>query len=1717
MNLLFQSLRDLNVVTSPEIDGTEYLLMWNDAGSLMRASSAQFQDWLLKDIQDQINDIAEGTNPSYWPDAMNLTLAGDVVGTTSFDGRTDRTITTAIGATLSNRLNTIENTLDDKLDTTATAAAALKLQTARTINVNSGPVRMSYNFDGSANINVASTIADGALTLAMVNGLNAALALKVDRATSELTGHNLDTTQTGFYRMPANVVSNPVEGTAGILINVRDAVDGRVAQVQIGDTGRIYVAAKSAPTASTSWNEILHTGWFDPDSKLDSSYASTIYFDRGELGGTVDLNTVITSGIYFQRSAIYAASGTNYPVAEPGVLQVYASGSAGNLMLWQIYLDSTLNTIWSRIRNAAGVWSVWKNSYEIIGGISADDVTTGVFPVARGGTGRTTFTANNFLVGNGTSAINTLTPAVARDLIITDASLTIAKTSGLQTALDGKVKLAGNQTITGNTTFDGAIIGASLDRSLKRVSVLPSGNIESLPINFRFDQDVVRFVNRWGTATVTTSGFLPGEIDQLFSNYIGKLNMAGRPINSSIEITGININNSGNHRFFPYVFMHSSGTISVRMELLKSVDPENWVTAYEGTIGTNGYKIAEYTSAVGSLIGVRWTFYDFDTSSNIWIRWLGVIGIYSPAYAWNLMRGGDTMYGDLNFAPGYTAKINGKAVWHSGTFNPLLKLDVSAFTWANLSGKPGTFPPSVHSHALGEVTGIQTALDAKVDKTVTAVAGNGLTGGGTLGTNFTFTLGTPNAVTATSTNTVSGTGHTHQLNQTLGEGTSFGTDIAITGYPTNMVSMTRVGSATDTGWPEYGTVLNVNTNNSRMGQLLFGGASNALYFRNGNGNGWTDLQRIATTAMLDSAVMKDSAVQTISPTLPAWRLSAGTTAGNDNLSMRFDTSGAYTSSRGAILELNGLNAASYGGAFRLLAANGASSIVSGGGGTVTFQAGTFNFTGTLQKNGQPVWDATNAPNVPYAYTDKYAAGGNVSIPASVDLNTYTTPGIYHQNTTASAGNGTNYPVALAGMLEVYAASAMIYQRYTAYNGGIVYTRSYYNGTWYPWRKVWDDTQFNPANYLPVAGGTLTGIISKTTAAVDPAIHRTRTGTEGFAVARMGTNSADVGLGITGAGELAFGNWSTVATLSTSWNKVLHTGILDLENPSFGSTTDATTSTKKISISSNGYAGIDINGDYANTSGEPGGSFIRLGVDGPASSGTTNLLIGSSNTANDPGDGTTYDGVTANASMIGTTGAYAMQFGTNRIIRMTINSAGNTTFTGSVAATTVSDSGGNLRTAIDAKADSAISITAGNGLSGGGTLAATRTLTLGTPGATTLSSTNAVTTTSHTHAFTPGGTTAQYIRGDGSLAAFPAIPAGTVTSVTAGNGMSFTTINGTGAVTLGPPGTLTSDTANTVLATSHTHNVTLDSLYINDDRSGTLRTTPDTYRARSLSIGFNIPGNSGVGTGTYQSTLTLFPWTSYNTNYRPCQLVFNGTGDAFYFRRAASATTWDTAYKVYTEADPVVLNTIGVTAGNGLSGGGTLAATRTITLGTPTAVTLSSTNSVATASHTHAFTPGGTTAQYIRGDGTLATFPATVNTTGTQSIAGAKTFTSNVTAPDFVLSSDRRLKENIRPLAYRGRLNPVQYQLIDGDGRTEIGFIADDVQLLYPEAVYEAEKTEGYMQGEVVKFLSHQKLVPVLAKQVNTLEDEHEQTRIRLAQAEREIAELKQLVQSLLSK
>ena len=105
------------------------------------------------------------------------------------------------------------------------------------------------------------------------------------------------------------------------------------------------------------------------------------------------------------------------------------------------------------------------------------------------------------------------------------------------------------------------------------------------------------------------------------------------------------------------------------------------------------------------------------------------------------------------------------------------------------------------------------------------------------------------------------------------------------------------------------------------------------------------------------------------------------------------------------------------------------------------------------------------------------------IGASADLDTYTATGFYHQNSSANAASGTNYPLPNAGMLEVLQDGNMVYQRYTDFTTGQIFTRTKYISTWYAWRNVIDNLNFVSNGVAPTASPALTGTPTAPTAAV----------------------------------------------------------------------------------------------------------------------------------------------------------------------------------------------------------------------------------------------------------------------------------------------------------------------------------------------------------------------------------------------------------------------------------------------------------------------------------------------------------------------------------------------------------------------------------------------------------------------------------------------------------
>lgn len=98
---------------------------------------------------------------------------------------------------------------------------------------------------------------------------------------------------------------------------------------------------------------------------------------------------------------------------------------------------------------------------------AATDITSGTVAVSRGGTGAGTLTSGNYLVGNGTAAIETKTPSqVLSDIGAAAASHShaISDVTGLQSALDGKASSSHTHALgdLSNVSTSGAANGYSL-------------------------------------------------------------------------------------------------------------------------------------------------------------------------------------------------------------------------------------------------------------------------------------------------------------------------------------------------------------------------------------------------------------------------------------------------------------------------------------------------------------------------------------------------------------------------------------------------------------------------------------------------------------------------------------------------------------------------------------------------------------------------------------------------------------------------------------------------------------------------------------------------------------------------------------------------------------------------------------------------------------------------------------------------------------------------------------------------------------------------------------------------------------------------------------------------------------------------------------------------------------------------------------------------------
>lgn len=106
-------------------------------------------------------------------------------------------------------------------------------------------------------------------------------------------------------------------------------------------------------------------------------------------------------------------------------------------------------------------------------------------------------------------------------------------------------------------------------------------------------------------------------------------------------------------------------------------------------------------------------------------------------------------------------------------------------------------------------------------------------------------------------------------------------------------------------------------------------------------------------------------------------------------------------------------------------------------------------------------------------------GGIVELGGGVNLDTLTDSGLYHQRSSAEAGSGSNYPVALAGVLEVTSDGAgYIYHAYQTYGpSNRVFIRGQYSSAWSAWKEL--SAVGHTHSAAEVVGGTLANALLPT--------------------------------------------------------------------------------------------------------------------------------------------------------------------------------------------------------------------------------------------------------------------------------------------------------------------------------------------------------------------------------------------------------------------------------------------------------------------------------------------------------------------------------------------------------------------------------------------------------------------------------------------------------------
>ena len=196
---------------------------------------------------------------------------------------------------------------------TGNATTASALQTGRTIGMTGDVTWTSASFNGSDNVT-------GTATLATITDSGTGTFKKITTNTKGLVTGTQSVTQSDITGLlGAGSISNTMLANSAV---------ANLSGVNTGDQTDITGNAGTADRLNIT-----------------------------ELGGAVDLNTITTTGLYSQASTAQATSGTNYPIPQAGLLEVFNYASGG--MIHQRYWQYNSNNTWMRSKYNTAAWNPW--------------------------------------------------------------------------------------------------------------------------------------------------------------------------------------------------------------------------------------------------------------------------------------------------------------------------------------------------------------------------------------------------------------------------------------------------------------------------------------------------------------------------------------------------------------------------------------------------------------------------------------------------------------------------------------------------------------------------------------------------------------------------------------------------------------------------------------------------------------------------------------------------------------------------------------------------------------------------------------------------------------------------------------------------------------------------------------------------------------------------------------------------------------------------------------------------------------------------------------------------------------------------------------------------------------------------------------------------------------------------------------------------------------